>query len=124
MRFLVAACRKRLAVRASSSRRDAADNRLDGNFASSAAGAAYLTASETFRWKFARSPSPFFTPLALRSAAWRQPDCNWIAASVFGGYLFGSALMVLAAIIEMIWGVAAERKPLETVARPLSSVKD
>jgi hypothetical protein len=26
--------------------------------------------------------------------------------------------------IEMIWGVAAERKPLETVARPLSSVKD
>jgi len=24
----------------------------------------------------------------------------------------------------MIWGVAAERKPLETVARPLSSVKD
>jgi hypothetical protein len=24
-------------------------------------------------------------------------------ASVFGGYLFGSGLMVLAAIIEMIW---------------------
>jgi MFS family permease len=45
-------------------------------------------------------------------------------ASVFYGYLLGSALMVLASIIEMIWGVAAERKPLETVARPLSSVKD
>jgi MFS family permease len=30
--FWFAACRKRLAVRASSSRRDAADNRLDGNF--------------------------------------------------------------------------------------------
>jgi len=36
----------------------------------------------------------------------------------------GSALMILAAIIEMIWGLAAERKPLEAVARPLSSVKD
>ena len=40
-------------------------------------------------------------------------------ASVFGGYLLGSALMVLAAIIEMIWGVAAERKPLETVSASL-----
>jgi hypothetical protein len=45
-------------------------------------------------------------------------------ASVFGGYLFGSGLMVLAAVIEMIWGVAAERKPLEAVARPLSLAQD
>jgi hypothetical protein len=43
-------------------------------------------------------------------------------ASVFSGYLLGSGLMVLA--IEMIWGVAAERKPLEAVARPLSLVQD
>jgi MFS family permease len=41
--------------------------------------------------------------------------------SVFGGYLFGSGLMVMAAIVELIWGVAAERKPLEAVARPLST---
>jgi hypothetical protein len=32
--------------------------------------------------------------------------------------------MVLAAIIEMIWGLAAERKPLEAVARPLSLAQD
>jgi hypothetical protein len=30
----------------------------------------------------------------------------------------------LAAIIAMIWGVAAERKPLEAVARPLSVAQD
>ena len=33
-------------------------------------------------------------------------------------------IVVLAAIIETIWGLAAERRPLETVARPLSSAKD
>ena len=43
-------------------------------------------------------------------------------ASVFIGYLLGSGLMVIAAIVAAIWGVAAERKPLEEVARPLSSL--
>ncbi len=40
--------------------------------------------------------------------------------SVFGGYLLGAVLMIFAAIVELAWGVAAERKPLESVARPLS----
>jgi hypothetical protein len=44
--------------------------------------------------------------------------------AVFGGYLLGSALMILAAVVAGIWGVAAERKSLEEVARPLSSVAD
>jgi len=43
---------------------------------------------------------------------------------VFGGYLLGSGLMILAATIEMIWGLSAEHKPLEAVARPLSSAQD
>jgi hypothetical protein len=30
----------------------------------------------------------------------------------------------VAAMVAMIWGVAAERKPLETVALPLSSTQD
>jgi len=38
----------------------------------------------------------------------------------FGGYLLGSALMIAAAVVAARWGVAAERKPLEAVARPLS----
>jgi MFS family permease len=44
-------------------------------------------------------------------------------ASVFQGYLLGSGLMIFAAIVQAIWGVAAERKPLEEVARPLSSAE-
>jgi MFS family permease len=40
--------------------------------------------------------------------------------SIFGGYLFGSALMIAAAVVAAVWGVAAERKPLEAVARPLA----
>jgi hypothetical protein len=42
--------------------------------------------------------------------------------SVFGGYLLGAVLMVVAGGIAWCWGVAAERKPLEHVARPLTYV--
>jgi MFS family permease len=40
--------------------------------------------------------------------------------SLTGGYLLGAVLMVLAAGVMWRWGVAAERKPLEQVARPLA----
>jgi len=40
---------------------------------------------------------------------------------VFGGYLLGSLLMLAAALVAARWGVAAERKPLEAVARPLAA---
>ena len=41
-------------------------------------------------------------------------------ASVFAGYVLGAALMIAAAVVEWLWGVAAERKTLEMVARPLT----
>jgi F0F1-type ATP synthase membrane subunit c/vacuolar-type H+-ATPase subunit K len=41
---------------------------------------------------------------------------------VYLGYLFGAALMVGAALVELAIGIKAERQPLESVARPLSSV--
>src|SRR3712207_8719496 len=40
--------------------------------------------------------------------------------SILAGYLFGSVLMIAAAAVAAVWGVAAERKPLELVARPLA----
>ena len=43
--------------------------------------------------------------------------------AVLLGYLFGAALMVGAAIVELAIGVNAERRPLEHVARPLSQVE-
>ena len=43
--------------------------------------------------------------------------------SVAVGYGIGALLMLAAAAAEALWGVAAERKALETVARPLSFVE-
>ena len=42
--------------------------------------------------------------------------------AVFMGYLFGSALMIGAGIVQAIWGIASERRSLEDVAAPLSAV--
>jgi hypothetical protein len=42
--------------------------------------------------------------------------------SVFGGYLLGAALMIVAAAVAARFCVAAERRPLESVAKPLSSI--
>jgi hypothetical protein len=41
--------------------------------------------------------------------------------SVFGGYLIGAALMIVAGMTALRWAVAAERQPLEAVARPLAA---
>ena len=38
--------------------------------------------------------------------------------------VLGAALMVVAGAVQAIWGLAAERQPLEQVARPLSHVED
>lgn len=96
-------------------------------FASSAAGAAYLTVSEIFPVEIRALAIAFFYSAGTAVGGVGAPLLFGILietgsrVSVFGGYLFGSGLMVLAAIVAMIWGVAAEGKPLEAVARPLSS---
>ena len=43
--------------------------------------------------------------------------------SVFAGYLVGSVLMIGAAAVAWRYAVAAERKSLEMVARPLAFVE-
>jgi len=43
--------------------------------------------------------------------------------SLFGGYLLGAGLMLAAGLIAYRFGVNAERKPLETVAVPLSAAE-
>ena len=43
--------------------------------------------------------------------------------SVFAGYLFGAVLMIAAAAVAWRYAVAAERKSLESVARPLAFVE-
>jgi hypothetical protein len=43
---------------------------------------------------------------------------------VFYGYLIGAALMVAAGLVEGLLGVNAERKSLESIARPLWSTHE
>jgi MFS family permease len=42
--------------------------------------------------------------------------------SVFAGYLFGAVLMLVAAALAARYAIKAERKPLESIARPLTAV--
>ena len=96
-------------------------------FASAAASAAYLTVSETFPLEIRALAIAFFYAIGTGIGGVLGP---WLMGvlietgsrqSVFAGYAFGAALMVAAAIVAALWGVAAERKSLEEVARPLAS---
>ncbi len=99
-------------------------------FASAAAGAAYLTVSEIFPVEIRALAIAFFYAAGTAVGGVAAPFLfgtlieTGSRGSVFGGYLFGSGLMILASIAMMIWGVEAARKPLEAVARPLSSAQD
>jgi hypothetical protein len=95
-------------------------------FASAAASAAYLTAGEIFPLEIRALAIAFFFAVGTGVAA----PGPWIFAtliqegrsSLYSGYLVLSTTMIAAALIELLWGVPAERKPLEDVARPLTFV--
>jgi MFS family permease len=95
-------------------------------FASAAASSAYLTVSETFPLELRAMAIAIFYAIGTGIGGVFGPW--WFGAlvdtgsraSLYAGYLFGSALMIAAALVAWRWGVAAERKPLEEVARPLA----
>jgi MFS family permease len=95
-------------------------------FASAAASAAYLTVSETFPLEIRALAIACFYALGTAIGGIAGPLLfgalidTGSRTSIFAGYLLGSILMIAAAVIEVRWGVAAERRPLETVARPLA----
>jgi MFS family permease len=99
-------------------------------FASAAASAAYLTVSESFPIEARALAIAFFyavgTALGGAAAPWLFGVLigSGERGAVFNGYLFGAALMIAAALTELLIGVKAERQPLESVARPLSAVGD
>jgi MFS family permease len=97
-------------------------------FASAAASSAYLTVSETFPLEIRALAIAFFYAIGTGIGGIIGP---WLFGvlidtgsrmSVFGGYLLGSALMVLGGLVAWRWAVPAERKPLEMVARPLTFI--
>jgi MFS family permease len=98
-------------------------------FASAAASSAYLTVSEIFPLEIRALAIAFFYAVGTGIGGIAGP---WLLgalidtgsrASVFVGYLIGSILMIGAAVIAARFGVAAERQPLEAVARPLAFVE-
>ncbi len=95
-------------------------------FASPAAGAAYLTVSETFPVEIRALAIAIAYAVGVAVGGVAAPFLfgalieTGARTSVFAGYLLGAILMVGAAVVARRWGVAAERKPLEAVARPLS----
>jgi MFS family permease len=99
-------------------------------FASAAASAAYLTVSESFPLEARALAIAFFyavgTALGGAAAPWLFGIlvASGERSAVFGGYLFGAALMIAAALTELAIGVKAERLPLESVAPPLSALAD
>ena len=95
-------------------------------FASAAASSAYLTVSETFQLEIRALAIAAFYAIGTGIGGVAGPALfgalveSGSRLSILGGYLFGSALMLAAAVVAWMWGVAAERKPLEAVARPLA----
>jgi len=98
-------------------------------FASAAASAAYLTVSESFPLEARALAIAFFYAIGTAIGGVASP---WLfgmlvgtgeRGEVFLGYLLGAGLMIAAALVELLIGVKAERQPLESVARPISSVE-
>ena len=97
--------------------------------ASAAASSAYLTVSEVFPLELRAQAIAFFFAIWQLVGGVVAP---WIfgtligtgnRSALFAGYLVGAALMVAAAVIQLVFGVEAARRSLEDIARPLSAVR-
>jgi MFS family permease len=99
-------------------------------FASPAASAAYLTVSEIFPLETRALAIAFFYSVGTGVGGVAAP---WLFGTLIGtgsrlnvfyGYLFAAVLMIAAALIAAVYGVAAERQSLEKVAPPLSAAEE
>lgn len=99
-------------------------------FASAGASAAYLTASEIFPMETRALCIAFFYAIGTAAGGISGPlFFGWLIerASDSGdisriaiGYFVGAALMVAGGIVEILLGVKAERRSLESIAKPLT----
>lgn len=95
--------------------------------ASAAASSAYLTVSEIFPLEIRAFAIAIFYAIGTLTGGVGAPILfGWIIGTgssdaLFIGYLVAAVLMIFGAIVELWLGVAAERRPLEHVAAPLSS---
>src|SRR6202045_4045253 len=96
-------------------------------FASAAASSAYLTASEIFPLETRALAIACFYALGTAIGGSTSPLLfGWLIESgsawrVSAGYALAAALLLIAAGTELVLGIDAEGKSLETIADPLSS---
>jgi MFS family permease len=95
-------------------------------FASAAASAAYLTVGELFPLETRAVTISLFYAFGTLLGGVGGPALfgalidTGERGQIFNGYLLGGGLMILAAIVELVLGVSAERLSLEEVTAPLS----
>lgn len=97
-------------------------------FASAGASAACLTVSELFPVEARAMAIALFYAIGTGIAALSPTLFGALIATqsrtnVNYGYLIGAALMIAAGLVAVFLAVAAERKTLEDVARPLPAVR-
>ena len=97
-------------------------------FASAAASSAYLTVGESFPLEVRALAIAVFYAFGTLAGGVGGP---WLFGvliesgsrqAIFAGYALGAALMGIAGVAELKLGIDAERRPLEEVAAPLSSL--
>jgi MFS family permease len=95
--------------------------------ASAAASSAYLTVSEIFPLEIRGMAIAIFFAIGTLVGGVGAPLLfGWMigtgsSTALFAGYLMAAVLMIFAATMEAWIGVAAEQRPLEHIAAPLSS---
>ena len=98
--------------------------------ASAAASSAYLTVSEVFPLEMRAVAVSLFYAIGTGAGGFVAPAlfgaliASGSREAVFAGYLLGAALMAIAAGVAVLYAVPAERRSLEEVAAPLSTVDD
>lgn len=98
-------------------------------FASCGASAAYLTVGESFPLEVRARAIAIFYALGTALGGIAGPALfgalidTGARSEIMAAYFLGGGLMVFAALMESAIGVAAEQRPLEDVARPISQAR-
>lgn len=99
-------------------------------FASAAASAAYLTVGELFPLETRAITISLFYAFGTLLGGVGGPALfgaliqSGSRSQIFMGYLLGGGLMLVAAVAQLVLGVSAERRSLESVAPPLSLARE
>ena len=96
-------------------------------FASAGASAAYLTVSEIFPMETRAMAIAFFYATGTLVGGATGPFLfgklveTEKETAVFWGFALGATMMMVAGVIQAVWGIAAEQRSLEDVAKPLTA---